>query len=40
MQQLYARWLRGETSDERMANRGAQVFPLARRGLDVLRRLP
>ena len=40
MQQLYARWLRGETTDERMASRGAQVFPLARRGMAVLERLP
>lgn len=39
MQQLYARWLRGETTDERMASRGAQVFPLAERGLRILERL-
>ncbi|MTV23894.1 phosphotransferase family protein [Nitriliruptoraceae bacterium ZYF776] len=36
MQQLYARHLRGETTDERMAQRGAQVPDLGRRGLELL----
>jgi aminoglycoside phosphotransferase (APT) family kinase protein len=36
LQQLYDRYRRGETRDERMANRGDQVFALARRGLSVL----
>jgi hypothetical protein len=36
LRQLYARHLRGETSDPRMAERGAQIEPLALRGLDLL----
>ncbi len=36
MQQLYSRYLRGETTDERMASRGAPVFDLARRGLSLV----
>lgn len=36
MQQLYARYLRGETSDERMGERGGQVQALGRRALDLL----
>lgn len=36
MQQLYARYLRGETTDERMGARGAGIAGLARRGLAVL----
>lgn len=39
MQQLYDRYLRGESTDVRMADRGAGVFPLARRGLSVLGQL-
>ncbi|GAA4259759.1 phosphotransferase family protein [Dietzia aurantiaca] len=37
LQQLYARYVRGETADERMAQRGLMVEPLARRGLATLR---
>jgi aminoglycoside phosphotransferase (APT) family kinase protein len=33
LQQLYVRYLRGETTDERMAARGDQISPLAQRGL-------
>jgi aminoglycoside phosphotransferase (APT) family kinase protein len=33
LQQLYARYLRGETTDERMATRGEHITALARRGL-------
>jgi aminoglycoside phosphotransferase (APT) family kinase protein len=33
LQQLYARYLRGETTDERMATRGEHVSVLAQRGL-------
>ena len=40
LQQLYARHLRGETTDERMGERGAQVDPLAERALDLLRPVP
>ncbi len=36
LQQLYARYLRGETTDERMGERGQQVDPLAVRALDLL----
>lgn len=36
LQQLYARWRRGETSDARMAARGAQVAALADRALRLL----
>ncbi|MCW2498440.1 MAG: aminoglycoside phosphotransferase [Frankiales bacterium] len=38
LQQLYARYLRGETTDERMGTRGAQVVALTRSALDVLDR--
>lgn len=37
LQQLYARWVRGESTDPRMADRGPAVAPLARRALDLLR---
>lgn len=33
LQQLYARYLRGETTDERMASRGDHISLLAKRGL-------
>ena len=36
LQQLYARSVRGETTDERMRQRGEMVAPLARRALHVL----
>ena len=36
LQQLYARYVRGETTDERMGERGAQVDPLGLRALDLL----
>ncbi|GAA1637823.1 phosphotransferase family protein [Georgenia ruanii] len=36
LQQLYARSVRGETSDERMRQRGEMVAPLARRAVDLL----
>jgi aminoglycoside phosphotransferase (APT) family kinase protein len=36
LQQLYARWQRGETSDPRMAGRGGQVVALAERALRLL----
>lgn len=36
MQQLYVRYLRGETTDERMGERGAAVQGLGRRALDLL----
>jgi aminoglycoside phosphotransferase (APT) family kinase protein len=36
LRQLYARHLRGETTDPRMAERSQQVDPLAERGLDIL----
>lgn len=36
LQQLYARYVRGETSDARMGERGAAVAPLARRALGLL----
>lgn len=36
LQQLYARYLRGETTDERMANRGTHVVALSRRALDLV----
>lgn len=36
MQQLYARYLRGETKDPRMAGRGAQVADLSERACDLL----
>ncbi|MGW5076947.1 phosphotransferase family protein [Rhodococcus sp. NPDC004095] len=36
LQQLYARFVRGETSDERMGERGDLVAPLARRALELL----
>ncbi|PXY35340.1 phosphotransferase family protein [Prauserella flavalba] len=36
LQQLYARYLRGETTDERMASRGDHVSTLVRRGLSRL----
>ncbi|PBC47564.1 phosphotransferase family protein [Rhodococcus sp. ACPA1] len=36
LQQLYARYVRGETTDPRMGERGAAVAPLARRALDLL----
>jgi aminoglycoside phosphotransferase (APT) family kinase protein len=38
LQQLYARYLRGETTDERMGQRGEQVKGLTRRALSVLDR--
>jgi aminoglycoside phosphotransferase (APT) family kinase protein len=38
LRQLYARHLRGETSDARMADRGGQVSGLAERGLGLLER--
>lgn len=39
LQQLYDRWARGESTDERMADRHQHVFPLAQRGLSVLEEL-
>lgn len=36
LQQLYARYVRGESTDERMGERGAQVDPLGERALDLL----
>lgn len=39
LQQLYDRYLRGESTDQRMADRQEQVFPLARRGLALLEQL-
>ena len=36
LQQLYVRFLRGETSDERMGERGARVAPAARRAHMIL----
>jgi aminoglycoside phosphotransferase (APT) family kinase protein len=39
LQQLYARWKRGETNDSRMAERGAWVLPMARRSERILGRL-
>ena len=36
LQQLYARFVRGETPDARMGERGAAVAPLARRALELL----
>ena len=36
LQQLYARFVRGETTDERMGERGTQVDPLGLRALDLL----
>ncbi|GAA3984177.1 phosphotransferase family protein [Thermobifida alba] len=36
MQQLYVRYLRGETTDARMAERGGQVEALAERALELL----
>jgi aminoglycoside phosphotransferase (APT) family kinase protein len=36
LQQLYARWVRGETRDPRMAERGASVGPMSRRAARIL----
>ena len=36
VQQLYARWQRGETTDARMAERGAWVGPMSRRAARIL----
>lgn len=36
MQQLYMRWLRGESTDPRMAERGGPVVSLAERALNLL----
>jgi aminoglycoside phosphotransferase (APT) family kinase protein len=36
VQQLYARWERGETTDARMAERGAWVGPMSRRAARIL----
>ena len=36
LQQLYSRWQRGESSDPRMAERGAWVQPMARRAERIL----
>jgi aminoglycoside phosphotransferase (APT) family kinase protein len=36
VRQLYARWERGETSDARMAQRGAWVGPMSRRAARIL----
>jgi aminoglycoside phosphotransferase (APT) family kinase protein len=36
LQQLYARYVRGETTDQRMRDRGDDVAPLARRALGLL----
>ncbi len=38
LQQLYARWQRGETKDPRMGERGAFVQPMARRAARILER--
>lgn len=38
VQQLYARWLRGESADPRMQERGAWVVPMARRAARILER--
>ena len=40
VQQLYARWERGESKDPRMADRGAWVAPMARRAARILERKP
>ncbi len=40
LQQLYARFERGESTDPRMGERAAQVDPLAERALDLLRPVP
>lgn len=37
VRQLYARWERGETTDARMADRGAWVGPMSRRAARILR---
>lgn len=36
MQQLYMRWVRGESTDPRMGERGGPVVPLATRALELL----
>ena len=36
VQQLYARWARGETTDQRMAERGGWVGPMSRRAARIL----
>jgi aminoglycoside phosphotransferase (APT) family kinase protein len=36
LQQLFARWERGETTDQRMAERGQWVLPMARRSARIL----
>jgi aminoglycoside phosphotransferase (APT) family kinase protein len=36
VQQLYTRWVRGESTDPRMADKGAGVAPLARRAARIL----
>jgi aminoglycoside phosphotransferase (APT) family kinase protein len=38
VRQLYARWLRGESTDPRMGDRGAWVVPMARRAARILER--
>lgn len=40
LQQLYDRYLRGETTDERMATRGARVAEVAERALRLLHTVP
>ena len=40
MQQLYMRWVRGESTDPRMGERGGPVAPLARRADELLGRIP
>jgi aminoglycoside phosphotransferase (APT) family kinase protein len=40
VQQLYARWERGETTDARMAERGAWVGPMSRRAAHLLEGSP
>jgi aminoglycoside phosphotransferase (APT) family kinase protein len=40
LQQLYMRYVRGESSDERMASRGDRVAPLAERTLRLLQQMP
>ncbi len=40
VQQLYTRWVRGETTDARMAERGAWVGPMSRRAARILNASP
>lgn len=40
LQQLYMRYVRGDSSDERMASRGERIGPLAERTLRLLQQMP